>query len=87
MHLVVTYWEKSKESGDKFADVDIEFEKHEDFDFVPYGEGSVKKHYVEYDVYVYGDLPEEIKYAIKSDFAEDKGHYHGETENYGFVTE
>lgn len=84
MRLQVTYWDVSCETANISSEIDIEFVKHEDFDFVPYQETEVERRFVEYDVYIYGDVPEEIKQHIKRNFDEDKNFYHGVTQNFEF---
>lgn len=87
MDLVVTYWKNTEDSPDQFVDITIEFEKHSYSDTLPYGEGMVERSYCEYDVFVYGDCPEEIKEVIRNKFEESKKFYSGTTENFEFTAE
>lgn len=87
MRLQVTYWDISCETANKTAEVDVEFERLDDYDFVPYGEGSVKRDTSDYDVFVYGDIPEEIKESIIRQFDENRKFYSGRTKHFEFDSE
>lgn len=85
MRLQVTYWKA--EENEITTDVDVEFDVTEDVEILPCGEDYHYRKTSEYEVFIYGDIPEEIKDSIKCNFNEDKKFYHGVTPNYEFEAE
>lgn len=81
MRLKVCYW---KDEIDKIADIDVEFDKEVDYDYVPYGESEIKRMNIEYDVFIIGDIPDEIKDDIRKKFHEYRRFYSGFTENWEY---
>jgi hypothetical protein len=87
MRLQVTFWNKDYNGVDNTREVEVEFVKHSDYDYVPYGERDEKRSYIEFEVFVYGDIPEEIKNDIKDQFNEDKRFFSGTTSLYEYQAE
>lgn len=58
----------------------IELIETPDYDYVPFGESMIKNNYVEIEVYIYGDIPEEIKEDIRKRFP--KKQYDSSTSNF-----
>jgi hypothetical protein len=79
MLLTVSYF---NELEDVTTDVIVERNVMSDYDFVPYGEGYVKNTYTETEVYIHGDLPQEIIEDMMRKCKEDKRYYSGKTKNW-----
>lgn len=84
MRLQVTYWDIACETANKTVEIDIEFEKQENVEIVPYQEEYSHYQTIDYNVFISGNLPEEIKDVIINNFHEDKNFYRGKTDNFEF---
>jgi hypothetical protein len=79
MLLTVSYF---NELEDFTQTVVIERNTLHDYDFAPMGESFVKCEYSETEVYVHGDIPQEIKEDMMRKCKEEKRYYSGKTKNW-----
>lgn len=84
MELQITY---SNDLEQHTKDIYVEVDKQEDHDIVPYGEGQTNHYYTETQVFVYGDIPEEIKEDIRKTIIKGRKVDDGSTKNWTWWAE